>query len=95
MARLIGSDIMLFSTGKIIDNPDVDRGCRTKITTKVDNAEKILENYSCGLHRVIFYGDHTRDLKRFCRFNDIRILREGEDDLFDVPGLEWETYIHA
>ncbi|RJP32000.1 MAG: hypothetical protein C4527_07015 [Candidatus Omnitrophota bacterium] len=95
MARLIGSDIMLFSTGKIIDNPDSERGCRTKITTKVEHVEKILENYSCGLHRVIFYGDHTRDIKRFCRFMDISVLHEGEENLFDVPGLEWETYIHA
>ena len=95
MARLIGSDIMLFSTGEIIDNPDVDRGCKTKITTKVKNAQRILANYSCGLHRVIFYGDHSADLRRFCWFKDIRILHEGEEDLFDIPGLEWETYVHA
>jgi len=95
MARLIGSDILLFSTGEIIDTPDVNRGCRTKITTKVDNPEKFLENWSCGLHRVIFYGDHTQDIRRFCRFMKIRLLREGIDDLRDVPGLEWSPHVHA
>jgi len=95
MARLIGDNLMLFSTGEIVDTPYVDRGCRTKITTKVKDAQKMLDNWSCGLHRVIFYGDHTSDLQRFCLFKDIRLVREGEESLFDLPGLEWETYIHA
>ncbi len=95
MARLIGNDIMLYSTGEIIDIPTVDRGCKTKITTKVKDAQKILGNYSCGLHRVIFYGNHEADLRRFAWFKDIRIAKEDEENMFDIPGLEWETYIHA
>ncbi len=95
MAKLIGADKVLFSTGKIIDIPDVDRGCRTKIVTQVKNAKKIMENWSCGLHRVVFYGDYTADLQRFCRFKDIRIVYEEEENAFDVPGLEWNPSIHA
>ncbi len=95
LARLIGTDLMLFSTGEIIDTPDVDRGCRTKITTKVQDAQKLLENYSCGLHRVVFYGDNTQDLKRFCRFKDIRIVWEEKEDTYDIPGLEWNPSVHA
>lgn len=95
MARLIGTDLMLFATGEAVDSPFEERACRTKLTMKVAHPERFLENWSCGLHRVVFYGDHTRDLRRFCRFAGIRILREGEEDLRDVPGLEWETYVHA
>lgn len=95
MARLIGTDNMLFSTGDAVDSPLVDRGCRTKLTMRVDNVERFLEHWSCGLHRVVFYGDHTRDLRRFCRFKNIRVLREGIDDLDKVPGLEWEPHVHA
>ena len=95
MARLIDTDIMLFSTGDAVDSPMVERGCRSKLTMRVDNPERFLENWSCGLHRVIFYGDHTRDLNRYCRFMRIRLLREGIDDLQNVPGLEWETQVHA
>ena len=95
MARLIGTDLMLFSTGDAVDSPFEERACRTKLTMKVANPDRFLENWSCGLHRVVFYGDHTRDLRRFCRFAGIRILREGEEDLRNVPGLEWETYVHA
>ncbi|MBI4658252.1 MAG: hypothetical protein HY735_05275 [Verrucomicrobia bacterium] len=95
MARLIGTNLMLFSTGDAVDSPFVERGCRTKLTMRVENIERFLENWSCGLHRVVFYGDHTSDLRRFCRFMKIRFLREGIDDLQTVPGLEWETNVHA
>jgi len=95
MARLIGTDVMLFSTGEIIDTPYVERGCRTKITTKVSDAQKIMEGWSCGLHRVIFYGDHSRDIRRLARFLDIRVVEEGVDDPKSVPGLEWEPRVHA
>lgn len=95
MARLIGTDLMLFSTGAAVDSPFEERACRTKLTMRVENIDKFIENWSCGLHRVVFYGDHTRDLKRFCRFMNVRLLREGMDDLHNVPGLEWETDVHA
>lgn len=95
MARLIDDNLMLFSTGEITGIPDVDRGCRTKIATKVQDAKRILENWSCGLHRVVFFGDHTQDLQRFCRFKDIRILNEETEDLRNVPGLEWNPNVHA
>lgn len=95
MARLIGTDIMLFSTGEAVDSPFVERGCRSKVTMKVENIEKFLENWSCGLHRVIFYGDHTRDIKSYCRLAGLRLLTEGVDDLKNEKGLEWEPYVHA
>jgi len=76
-AKLINLDTMLISTGKIIDTPDVNRGCRTKITTEVANAQKIMENYTGGLHRVIFYGDHVREIKRLARFMPFKVVEEG------------------
>jgi hypothetical protein len=95
MARLIGTDLMLFSTGEAVDSPLVERGCRSKLTVRVEQIDRFLSDWSCGLHRVIFYGDHTRDLARFCRYMKIRLLREGTDDLQNVPGLEWEPHVHA
>lgn len=95
MARLIGTDLMLYSTGEAVDSPFVERGCRSKLVVKVENIEKFLSNWSSGLHRVIFYGEHTRDVERYCRFMKIRLLREGIDDLQGVTGLEWNPYVHA
>ena len=87
MARLLGTDKMLFSTGDAVDSPFVERGCRTKLTVKVENIDSFLENWSSGLHRVIFYGDHTRDLQRYCRFAQIRLVREGTSDVQKEDGL--------
>jgi hypothetical protein len=95
MAKLLGTDHMLFSTGDAVDSPFVERGCRSKLTTRVNNIERFLSDWSSGLHRVIFYGDHTRDLSRYCRFMKIKLLREGNDDLQNVPGLDWEARVKA
>jgi hypothetical protein len=72
MAKLIRQETMLISTGTITDNPESDRGCRTKITTRVADARKLLNGYEGGLHRVIFYGDRirpVRDLAGLMRFD--------------------------
>lgn len=77
VAKLVGLNIMLISTGEIIANPDVDRGCRTKITTKVPNARKMLDNWSGGLHRVIFYGDWVEDVINLGKLLSYNVVSEG------------------
>jgi hypothetical protein len=77
MAKLIHQGTMLISTGTIIDNPESDRGCRTKITTKVADTRKLLEGYEGGAHCVIFCGDRVstvHDLSGLMRF---KVVEEG------------------
>ena len=66
-------------TGKIIEVPEVpkgkERGCRTEIVAEVKDADKLLDNWGGGalgasakdyyasLHRVAYYGDHTRSIR--------------------------------
>jgi len=77
-ATLVGTDRLLYFTGEVIDAPDVDRGCRTKIAVKLDgDAEKLWKNWSSGLHRVTAYGDLAKDLARFCRFEKITMVNEA------------------
>jgi hypothetical protein len=77
-AWLVGTDKLQYFTGEIIESPDTERGCRTKMTVKVDgDIEKLWQNWSHGLHRVTCYGDVTPDLKRFCRFKGIRLVDEA------------------
>ena len=77
-AKLIGTDLMLYFTGDIIETPEKDRGCRTKITVKVDgDNEKLWQNWSHGLHRVTCYGDITKELEHFCRFKEVEIVNEA------------------
>jgi len=75
---LIGADTLRYFTGDIIEVPDTERGCRTKVTVKVDGDIGVLwRNWAHGLHRVTCYGDMTDDLRRFCRFEGIQLLDEA------------------
>lgn len=76
-AKLADLETMLVSTGTITGNPDVDRGCRTKIATKVTDARKILDNYIAGLHRVIFYGDRVQNIKHLAALMGLKVIEEG------------------
>lgn len=76
LAKLSDARTMLLSTGEIIENPESHRGCRTKVTTKVADAEKFLYNYSGGLHRVLFYGNYVKDMKRMGKLLGIRVEEE-------------------
>ncbi len=67
VARFAGPKKMLMSTAVVTGYGDSDRGCRSQIRTRVRDAEKWLQDYQAGLHRVIFYGDHTRTLERMGR----------------------------
>jgi hypothetical protein len=79
-AKLVGTDLLPYFTGEIVDAPvsvEADRGCRTKITVKVDgDATRLWKNWSHGLHRVTCYGDVTRELAYFCRFKGISMVNE-------------------
>jgi L-fucose isomerase-like protein len=77
-ALLVGVDQIVYFTGTVVDSPDEERGCRSKITLKLDgSAEKLWKNWSAGLHRVTCYGDLTKDLERFCRFTKIKLVDEA------------------
>jgi len=64
LAKLINCTDMLISTGKIIDNPEGERGCRTKVTTTVSDANELLHNYTGGLHRLMVYGNHVDEIQK-------------------------------
>ena len=77
-AVLADTSKLLYFTGRIVDTPETDRGCRSKITVKVDgDAEQLWKNWSNGIHRVTCYGDLTRDMERFCRFKQIEMINEA------------------
>jgi hypothetical protein len=80
-AILIGTDSLLYFTGEIIDAPvkvEDNRGCRTKINVRVDgDVTTLWKNWSNGLHRQTVYGDITKDLQRFCRYEQIKLTNEA------------------
>jgi hypothetical protein len=80
-AILQGQDTIRYFTGEIVGTPVAlsdDRGCRTKIRVKVDgDIQKLWQNWTHGLHRQTVYGDITRELGWYCRFNDIQLIDEA------------------
>ncbi len=80
-AMLVGMDTMRYFTGTVITAPvrlEDDRGCRTKIEVKVDgNATRLWQNWTAGLHRQTVYGDITKELGFFARFQEIRLVDEA------------------
>jgi hypothetical protein len=77
-ALLVGTEKLQYFTGDIIESPDTERGCRTKMTVRVDgDLEKLWQNWAHGLHRVTCYGDVTADLKRFCRYKGLEFVNEA------------------
>lgn len=77
-AVLADTSRILYFTGQIVDVPETDRGCRSKIAVKVDgDAEQLWKNWSDGIHRVACYGDLTRDLEHFCRFQQLDMINEA------------------
>ena len=76
VARFNGPGQMLVTTGEVTGTVDTDRGCRSKTRTRDKDAEKWLQNYGPGLHRVVFYGDHTRALERMGRLMGFEVVYE-------------------
>ena len=77
VARFTGPTQMLVSTAEVIGPGDNHRGCRSQIRTRVPDANKWLHSYSAGLHRVIFYGDHTKAIEKLGRMMAFSVVREA------------------
>jgi hypothetical protein len=80
----------MVSTGEAVGNVDDERGCRTKIRTRVKDARKLLTEWSGALntgpsmpgtrdllHRVVFYGDHVESIERLSRLTGFQVAHEG------------------
>jgi L-fucose isomerase-like protein len=90
VARFADPKRLMISTGEAIGNADNERGCRTKIRTRVTDARKMLAGWSAALntgptmpgtrdllHRVLFYGDHVAQVERLGRLLGFRVIHEA------------------
>jgi hypothetical protein len=84
---------LLVFTGTIVEIPEVpagtERGCRTELVAEVKDAMKLLFNWGGGalgksgkdyyasLHRVAYYGDHTRSIRHLAHLMGLRVVEEG------------------
>jgi len=91
--KLVHLDTLLMFTGKIIEVPKVpkgeERGCRTELVAEVADADRLLANWGGGvlgasakdyyasLHRVAYYGDHTRSIRHLAHLMGLEVVQEG------------------
>jgi hypothetical protein len=76
VGKFVNPQRFAVSTGEVLGNVDSDRGCRTKFRTRVADARKMLEGYTGGLHRVVFYGDYVRSIEQMGRLMGFQVVRE-------------------
>jgi len=85
-AKFINLDTMLISTGKIFKITQDELGCRTQFWTRVNDADKMFHNWGAGilkggtmtlLHRAVFYGDHTQNIKKLGVLMGFNVVEEG------------------
>jgi len=90
--KLVHLDTLLVFTGKIIEVPKVpkgeERGCRTELVAEVKDADRLLANWGGGalgksakdyyasLHRVAYYGDHTRSIRHLAHLMGLKVVEE-------------------
>jgi len=90
--KLVHLDTLLVFTGTIVEVPEVppetERGCRTELVAEIDDADKLLANWGGGalgasakdyyasLHRVAYYGDHTRSIRHLAHLMGLRVVEE-------------------
>ena len=85
--KFINLNTFLISTGVIDEVPEKSTiACRTQLRTKVGDAERMAMKWGGGvldgdmmtlLHRVVFYGDHTRDIEHLARLMGVRVIEEA------------------
>jgi len=69
---------MVIHQGKIVDNIDTRRGCRTKVAVETD-VNTILDNWdyqTFGWHRVSFCGDFRKQFKRIATVLGLELIEE-------------------
>ncbi|MCL4694701.1 MAG: hypothetical protein KJ060_19590 [Candidatus Hydrogenedentes bacterium] len=62
---------MIVYTGTIVDCPEIPPtgGCRTNLRMTINEVEDV-RNVQ-GMHQIIFYGNHGKDLRTYCQLNSI------------------------
>jgi hypothetical protein len=78
VAAFEGPEKLRISTAEVLGNVASELGCRTKILTRVRNAERMMQGFNGGLgvHRVTFYGNYRDDALRLSRMLGFELVEE-------------------
>ncbi len=85
-AKLVNLDTLLVCPGKIIETSNSPLACRTQFTQSVADARRLFLDWGADvikgdvmthLHRVVFYGDHSKPLQDLGTLMGFNIIEEG------------------
>ncbi|MBM3889275.1 MAG: hypothetical protein FJ388_09140 [Verrucomicrobia bacterium] len=65
---------MLLYTGKVVECPPCPPagGCRTNIEMTINEVRDVCDVK--GMHQIIFYGNHAKQLRAFCQLHGIEVV---------------------
>jgi len=64
---------MLVYTGEVVRcYPKAPSGCRTNVEMTINEVQDVCDVK--GMHQIIFYGNHARQLRTFCRMYGIEVV---------------------
>jgi hypothetical protein len=69
--------VVVMHTAKTVANLDEDKACRTKLAAEIPNAQKMLEGWSQGWHRVTVYGDYRSRVRTLGLLLGFNVVEEG------------------
>jgi len=68
--------LAVMHTARTVANIDDDKACRTKIAAEIPNAQKMLEGWSQGWHRVTVYGDFRKQVLTMSALLGFQVVEE-------------------
>jgi hypothetical protein len=68
---------VVMHTARTVANIDDDKACRTKLAAEIPDAQKMLEGWSLGWHRVTVYGDYRSRVRTMGSLLGFKVVEEG------------------
>ncbi len=69
--------VVVMHTAKTVANLDNDKACRTKLAAEIPDAQKMLEGWTQGWHRVTVYGDYRMRVRTLSALLGFKVVEEG------------------
>ena len=68
---------VVMHTARTVANMSEDKACRTKVAAVIPNAQKMLDGWTQGWHRVTVYGDYRNRVKTLSALLGFKVVEEG------------------
>ena len=67
---------VLLLSGELLGNMEKEVGCRSKAIVKVEDAQKLIDTWQHSWHRVLYYGNWSREIRWLAKLLGYRVHLE-------------------